>query len=76
MTEQELKDANRRKVPVEWRGRQEYECALGQVTAIIYRYLDGKEVISVEITSFGDKRSCIICRPEDVHLWAPVHQTT
>ena len=76
MTEQELKDANKRKVPVEWRGRHDYERTLGQVTALIYRYLADKEVLSVEITSFGDKRSCIICRPEEVHLWGPLQQAT
>ena len=71
MTEQELKDANRTKIPVEWRGRRDHEHAVGSVTALIYRFKDGCETLSAEITSFGAPQCAIICRPEDIHLWAP-----
>lgn len=73
MTEQELKDANRTKAPVEWRGRHDYERAIGNVTALIYRYINGKEILSAEITSFGTTHCTIICRPDELHIWNPVN---
>lgn len=71
MTEQELKDANRTKIPVEWRGRRDHEYAVGNVTALIYRFKDGQEILSAEITSFGSPHCALICRPEELHLWGP-----
>lgn len=73
MTEKELKDANRTKAPVEWRGRHDYERTLGNVTALIYRYHDGKEVLSAEITSFGSTQCRLVCRPEELHIWNPAN---
>lgn len=72
MTEQELKDANRTKAPVEWRGKRDHERTLGNVTALIYRYLNGKEILSAEITSFGTVHCTVICRPEELYIWNPI----
>ena len=67
MTEQELKQANKTKAPVEWRGMRDFERAQGQVTALIYRFIDGKEVLSAEITAFTSPRHILFCKPEDLY---------
>lgn len=76
MTVQELNQANKTKAPVIWRGRHDYETTIGSVTAVISRYSENGEVISAEVTSFRSPRNVIICRPEDLHPWAPANQNS
>ena len=67
MNEAELKNANRTKDLVEYRGGHDYLRSLGRVTALIYRCEDGLETLSVEITSHSTSRNKVICRPEEVY---------
>lgn len=74
MTEQELDQALRTKQPVVWRGRAEYEMTVGQVTGIIRRHENGKDIFSAEITSLRGIKSLVICRPSEVHFWSPIEE--
>lgn len=76
MTLQELRDANRTKAPVVWRGRHDYETTIGSVTAVISRFSENVEVISAEVTSYSSPRNVVICRPEDIHPWSPINQNS
>lgn len=71
MTEQELKQYNQTKAPVEWRGTRDFERARGRITALIYRCIDGNETLSAEVTAFTSPRHIIICKPEDLYPYSP-----
>ena len=72
LTLDELRSALETKRTVLWRGRMDYESAIGSVTAIITRYENEAAVVSAEVTNYGQRRSVMICRPEDLEFWRGV----
>ena len=72
LTKDELRSALETKRTVLWRGRADYESAIGSVTAIITRHENEADVVSAEVTNYGARRSVMICRPEDLEFWNAV----
>ena len=70
MDSQEMKVALRSGRPVTWRGKFDYERATGTLTAIILRHINGRDILSAEITELT--RGCIVtCRADEVEYWRP-----
>ena len=74
MTEAELEQALVTKQPVIWRGRMDYETMTGQVTGILRRHEDGKDILSAQITSIMGTPCVMFCRPSQLRFWTPVDQ--
>jgi len=70
MDSQEMKLALRSGRPVSWRGKMDYERATGTLTAIILRHINGRDILSAEITEPRTRR-VVICRADEVEYWRP-----
>ena len=68
MESAELKAALRSGRPVEWKGPMSYDYALGTLTAIILRHINGQDVFSAEITSFS-KNHVVTCRADEIEYY-------
>lgn len=56
--------------PVTWRGKMDYECMTGTLTAIIMRHIGGRDLTSVEIVNPVSGNSNTV-RIEEVEYWQP-----